>query len=171
MTDTTISDALEEMRVLAEEARADLATLPSEHRFAMEGECEDRHGTATRALVIRLDPTGFMGMYMKIGSPYSVSTEKGVAEDRAVTNAWLNVMANIELNSESNLAAVGMSALDAARAAVQNFFMLKLASSAIGPPSPDGSSSFSPQDSRTPKSEQLSGTSSTPVTADSGGPT
>lgn len=124
-----MSDFRAQMTAHLEEAKRELADYPSEHRFEMAGQCDDRAGNPVEVLIVNTDPPGFLGLIMDLGNPYSFG-EEGVKEDRAKLRAWLVAMANVDLTQPDVQQAVGATALMKARKVVEGFFMLSLVSSA-----------------------------------------
>lgn len=127
-----IKQAKSEFAGLQDGARRELEAMTTAHRFAMVGECRDKHGDLTRVLEIDTDAEGILGLFMEIGQPYTFSLEKDVLpedrmkKDNAKLNKFLAVMANVDLSDKEVLKAVGWTALAGARSIADSFFTLRL---------------------------------------------
>lgn len=81
----------------------------------IEAECPDKNGSAVSALRIDPDPPGIVGEYIRHGNPYAIGAGSAVECDEDMLLHYLNLMSDINLMDDNNLAAIGFDALSKAR--------------------------------------------------------
>lgn len=96
--------------------------IPSAQYFDIDAQCLDRSGRETDRLIIDIDPAGIVGIFLKIGNPFTVSGKGAVIENTDILIAYLDFMANIDLSDEDGLEAIGFDAMSGARSLVMAFF-------------------------------------------------
>lgn len=116
--------AVESLKGIKGHAKDELASFESVQTFEMESEANDRNGEPTKALVVDIKAKGVMALFVKTGNPFSL-TEDGVSEDSDKLLQYLNLMVNIDLESDEALEAAGIEAIDSAREMVRGYFIMR----------------------------------------------
>lgn len=107
------------------EAKKEMADYPKSVSIAIEGETKDKRGEATKVLVMDRDLPGWRRIHVRRGLPISFDpATKAMKTDEDLLYDYMNHMANIDLDDDANLEAIGEVAIEEARSFVLGFFLL-----------------------------------------------
>lgn len=107
------------------EAKKEMVDYPKVKAITMIGEAKDKAGEATKALIMDRDLPGWRRIHVRRGLPISFDpAAKAMKTDEDLLYDYMNHMANIDLDDDDNLAAIGEVAVEEARSFVLGFFLL-----------------------------------------------
>lgn len=107
------------------EAKKEMAEYPTSKSIAMVAEVKDKAGELTRALVMDRDLPGWRRIHVRRGLPITFDpASKSMKTDEDLLYDYMNHMANVDLDDDDNLAAIGEVAIEEARSFVLGFFLL-----------------------------------------------
>lgn len=127
MTKMTKEQAFQTAKEAKENATQQLSNFPDVHEIEIKGQVADKAGNQTKVLVVDFDKEGFIGLFLKLGNPFSMGQD-GIVEDSEKLVKYVEFMSNIDLTKKENLKEVGLKAVSKARGLVSDFFTLTLVS-------------------------------------------
>lgn len=115
----------EALKNLNTEATKEMADYPNSKSIEMASEAKDKAGELTRALIIDRDIPGWRRVHARRGLPMSFDpASKAMKTDDDLLFDYINLMSNVDLDDDDNLALIGEVAIEEARGFVLGFFLL-----------------------------------------------